>query len=104
MEITEEFLMGLLVEAGAARSCFMEAIQQAKKGTFSKAENSTLQGKKHLAEVHKQQTQLIGYDEGEGKVTMTLLLTHIQDHIMTAMLCQDLSIEIIEIHKALKDK
>ena len=44
---------------------------------------------------HKIQTALIGQDEGCGKITVNLILVHAQDHLMTAMLCQDLAKEII---------
>ncbi|MGR5144612.1 PTS lactose/cellobiose transporter subunit IIA [Photobacterium sp. DNB23_23_1] len=99
MEITEEFLMGLLCQAGEARSLTMQAISLAKKGSFEEADQLLASSDEAFANVHKLQTDLIGYDEGSGKVTMTLILTHIQDHIMTGMLCRDLATEIIELHK-----
>ncbi len=33
---------------------------------------------------------------------MTLILTHIQDHIMTTMLCREMAEEINEIHQKLQ--
>jgi PTS system cellobiose-specific IIA component len=48
------------------------------------------------------QTELIGLDEGEGKVPVNLIMVHAQDHIMTAMLARELIEEIIDIHRKLK--
>ncbi|WP_413111586.1 PTS lactose/cellobiose transporter subunit IIA [Thaumasiovibrio sp. DFM-14] len=103
-DITEEFLMSLLCTAGEARSVIMEAMIQARNGDIDNANKMIAQADHLLVEVHRTQTSLIGFDEGKGKVSMTLILTHIQDHIMTAMLCRDLANEIIAIHDKLNQK
>lgn len=100
-DITEEFLMTLLCKAGEARSAVMQAMLEARNGEFARSESMLVAAEEALVEVHKTQTGLIGFDEGEGKVMMTLILTHIQDHIMTAMLCRDMANEIIVIHRKL---
>lgn len=102
-DITEEFLMTLLCKAGEARSAVMQAMAEARNGEFERSEAMLVAAEEALTEVHKTQTGLIGFDEGEGKVTMTLILTHIQDHIMTAMLCRDMANEIIAIHRQLNN-
>ncbi|MDN3681864.1 PTS lactose/cellobiose transporter subunit IIA [Vibrio tapetis subsp. quintayensis] len=101
-DISEEFLMTLLCQVGEARSAFMEAMRVARKGQFTEAEALLKSGDTALVQVHKSQTSLIGFDEGAGKVTMTLILTHIQDHIMTTMLCRELAEEIVAIHYQLQ--
>lgn len=101
-DITEEFLMTLLCEVGQGKACFMQAMLEARKGQFSESQRLLAQGDISLSTVHKSQTNLIGFDEGQGRVQMTLILTHIQDHIMTTMLCRDLAIEIIELHKQIR--
>lgn len=50
---------------------------------------------------HKIQTALIGQDEGCGKISVNLILIHAQDHLMTAILCQDLAKEIISLRRDL---
>ena len=74
----EELVMELLVNAGQARSDAMEAIRCA--GI---------------------QTALISQDEGCGKIEVNLILVHAQDHLMNAILCQDLAREIISLRKEL---
>ncbi|EEV0739319.1 PTS lactose/cellobiose transporter subunit IIA [Escherichia coli] len=73
----EELVMELLVNAGQARS-----------------ESACLQA-------HKIQTALISQDEGCGKIKVNLILIHAQDHLMNAILCQDLAREIISLRKEL---
>lgn len=101
-EISEEFLMTLLCQVGEARSSFMEAMREARNGQFEEANQLIHAGDNALKEVHKSQTELISFDEGAGKVPMTLILTHIQDHIMTTMLCRELVDEIVYIHQELQ--
>ncbi|WP_070964171.1 PTS lactose/cellobiose transporter subunit IIA [Vibrio sonorensis] len=102
-DINEEFLMGLLCQVGEARAALMESMIAARSGDFEKALKLIDVGDTALANVHHSQTSLISFDEGQGKVTMTLILTHIQDHIMTTMLCRDLALEVIEIHKKFEE-
>ncbi|KXI24393.1 PTS lactose/cellobiose transporter subunit IIA [Photobacterium sanguinicancri] len=99
-DISEEFLMTLLCQVGEARAACMEAMVVARQGDHLKAQSLLKESDKALVAVHKTQTSLIGFDEGAGKVKMTLILTHIQDHIMTTMLCRDLAEEMVAIqHK-----
>jgi len=101
-DITEEFLMLLLCQVGEARSACMQAMSYARQEQFEKAQECLALADDALINVHKSQTSLIGFDEGAGKVPMTLILTHIQDHIMTTMLCRDLADEVMVIHKKLE--
>jgi len=101
-DITEEFLMTLLCQVGEARAAFMDAMQAARRGDFKQSQSLMKTGDDALVAVHKSQTSLIGFDQGEGKVTMTLILTHIQDHIMTTMLCREMAEEISVIHQKLQ--
>ncbi len=101
-DISEEFLMTLLCQVGEARAAFMDAMRAARRGEFEQAQALMKTGDEALVAVHKSQTSLIGFDQGEGKVTMTLILTHIQDHIMTTMLCREMAEEINEIHQKLQ--
>ncbi len=100
-DISEEFLMTLLCQVGEARAAFMDALQSARRGEFARSDELLAQGDEALVAVHKSQTGLIGFDQGEGRVPMTLILTHIQDHIMTTMLCRELAEEMVHIHRQL---
>ena len=52
-----------------------------------------------MKQAHRIQTQLIGMDEGCGKLAITLITVHAQDHLMNAMVIQDLADDMIELYR-----
>lgn len=101
-EELEEVVMGLIVNAGQARSLAYSALQQAKQGQFDAAYALMDQSRQALNEAHRVQTKLIEDDQGEGKTKVSLVLVHAQDHLMTSMLARELIAELIELHEKLK--
>lgn len=103
-EMTQEQLeavMGLIVNAGNAKSDAMEAIQAAKDGDFETADEKLKAADAAVVEAHHSQTGLLT-EEASGKpMTVTLLAVHSQDHLMTAMTFNDLAKEVVEIHRRL---
>lgn len=95
----EELVMGLIVNAGQCKSLAFQALQQAKKGHMDESAALMEQSEAAAKEAHSVQTQLIEYDEGEGKVPVHLIMVHAQDHLMTAMLAKELIQEFIELHQ-----
>ena len=97
----EEVVMGLIINSGHARSLAYNALKQAKQGDFATAKATMEQSRVALSEAHRVQTQLIECDEGEGKMKVSLVLVHAQDHLMTSMLARELVCELIELHEKL---
>lgn len=91
----EQTVMELLINAGEARSHAMTAIQAARQRQWPQAEEALAASQTASRAAHAVQTQLIGLDEGAGKIPVNLILVHAQDHLMTAMLCHDLAQEIV---------
>ena len=83
----EELVMELLVNAGQARSDAMEAIRCAGQKDWQGATQLMASSESACLQAHKIQTALI--------------LIHAQDHLLHAILCQDLAREIISIRKEL---
>ena len=102
--LDEEYLMNLLCQAGAAKSAAMDAIYKAREGSYAEALQQLQLSDEIFKQVHKCQTELISMDEGKGKIPMTLILTHIQDHIMNGMLCKEIATEIVELYRQCKEK
>ena len=100
----EEVVMGLIINSGQARSLAYAALKQAKQGDFAAAKTMMEQSRMALSEAHLVQTQLIEDDQGEGKIPVTLVLVHAQDHLMTSMLARELISELIELHEKLQSK
>ncbi|HCJ6376344.1 MULTISPECIES: PTS lactose/cellobiose transporter subunit IIA [Citrobacter] len=101
MEELETIIMELLVNAGAARSQALTALQLARKGDFTGAEQAMTESREFVKQAHKIQTQLIGIDEGTGKLPVNLITVHSQDHLMNAMVIQDLAGDMIELYRRL---
>mgnify|MGYP002715587206 CR=1 FL=1 len=96
-----EAVMGLIVNAGNAKSDAMEAIQAAKKGDFETAHAKIKSADQSLLEAHHSQTNLLA-DEASGKpMNLTLLAVHSQDHLMTSITFNDLAKEVIDLYEHL---
>lgn len=98
---SEAVVMGLIINAGQARSLAWRALKQAKLGDFAAAKEMMEQSRRAINEAHLVQTKLIAEDQGEGKIKPSLVLVHAQDHLMTAMLARELMSELIELHEKL---
>lgn len=101
-EELEEVVMGLIINSGQARSLAYAALKQAKQGDFAAVKTMMEQSRMALNEAHLVQTKLIEGDQGEGKMKVSLVLVHAQDHLMTSMLARELVTELIELHEKLE--
>ncbi|KAE9529955.1 PTS lactose/cellobiose transporter subunit IIA [Testudinibacter aquarius] len=97
--ILEQQIMNLIVNAGCCRSLLIQAISAAKKKDFSLSNEYMLQAENILKKAHQIQTELISCDQGEGKILVTIIMVHAQDHIMNAVLLMDIAKEIIYLHQ-----
>lgn len=98
----ESTVMELIINAGESKSCAMQALRAAKKGEWSQVDDLLTQATAATKKAHQVQTELIGLDEGSGKVPVNLIMVHAQDHIMTSMLARELIEELIEVHRKLQ--
>ncbi|OLQ95929.1 molecular chaperone TorD [Vibrio ponticus] len=95
----EMVVMEIICNAGEARSLCYEALKLARQDDFDQAQEKLALGKECLNKAHLMQTQLIEADEGQGKVPMTLVMVHAQDHLMTTILAHELATEIVALHQ-----
>lgn len=102
MQALEEVVMGLIINAGQARSQAYAALKQAKQGDFNAAAALMADSHQAINAAHRVQTQLIEADQGEGKTPVSLILVHAQDHLMNAMLARELVAELIVLHQKLQ--
>ncbi|MGX6978128.1 PTS lactose/cellobiose transporter subunit IIA [Vagococcus elongatus] len=94
-----EAVMGLIINAGNAKSDAMEAIHAAKAGKFDEAEEKIKSAEESLVQAHHSQTGLLTKEAQGEAMTITLLTVHSQDHLMTAIAFTDLAKEIIDLYK-----
>lgn len=96
-----EAIMGLIVNAGNAKSDAMEAIQAAKKGEFEEADEKLKAAEAALVEAHHAQTKLLTAEANGETLPITLLTIHSQDHLMTSITFNDLAKEVIDVYRRL---
>jgi PTS system cellobiose-specific IIA component len=96
--------MELVGNAGEARSLAFEALAEAKKRNFEKAEELLEKSKEASLKAHHTQTELICNEADGNKVEIGLLMVHAQDHLMTSILARELISEMIELYKKLQGK
>jgi len=94
-----EAIMGLIMNAGNAKSDAMEAIYAAKKGEFDEAEAKVASAEQSITKAHQSQTSLLTQEAQGEHMAITLLTVHSQDHLMTAITFIDLAKEIIDIYR-----
>lgn len=94
-----EAIMGLIIHGGDAKSSAMEALQAAKEGDFTGADEKIKQAEAALNEAHHSQTGLLTQEAQGNHMEVTLLTVHSQDHLMTSIAFTDLAKEIIDVYK-----
>lgn len=97
----EEISFQIILNGGNARGLAMEAINDAKSGDFSLAEQKLDEANEAMRLAHRFQTDLIQGEARGEKFDIRLLLIHAQDHLMNAMTVVDMAKEFIELHKKL---
>lgn len=94
-----EIAFQIILYAGNGKSSAMEAIQEAKEGNFTAADDKIKEANEELGKAHEFQTSLLQEEaRGDGQA-VNVILVHSQDHLMTSMTVRDLAIEIIEIYR-----
>ena len=97
--LSDAIVMNLVVNSGEARSIAMEAIELARQGQFEEAAAKIAQARETINAAHNFQTELVQKEINNDPVSMSLLMCHGQDHLMTAMVVIDLAEKFIEVYQ-----
>lgn len=100
----ETVAMTLIAYSGDARSYAFQALEAAKEGNFEESDRLMKESEKCSVAAHNGQTDLLTAEANGECGTISVLLVHSQDHLMTSMLAQELIKEIILLHKNKADK
>lgn len=92
----------IILHAGNARSCAMEAISLAKGYEFTAAREKLEEAENEFVEAHKLQTKLLQAEASGEKNEVTVILIHAQDHLMTSMTLKDLANEMIDMYEKIQ--
>jgi len=85
--------------AGDAFSCFKQAVSEARQGSFEEADRLMKQGRESLVEAHHTQTDLLSAETSGQEIAYSILMVHAQDHLMNAIMYEDIAKELIELHR-----
>lgn len=99
MEGLELQCFQIISAVGAARSTYIEAIQEAKKGNFEKARGLVVEGEETFNQGHSAHAKLIQMEANGEAVGGSLLLIHAEDQLMSAEAFKIIASEFIETHE-----
>jgi len=104
MEGMELISFKIISAVGEARSCYIEAIREAKKGNFEKADALIEEGAKVFIEGHHAHSELVQQEAAGDPVVPTLMLMHAEDQLMSADGFKIIAQEFIDLYKNLYSK
>lgn len=99
MQSPEMVSFGIIANAGDARSFAFQALEAAKEGNFEEADEFMKKSDEANNLAHKAQTDLLFAEMNGNPTPVNVLLVHSQDHLMTAMLANELIKELIALYK-----
>lgn len=96
MEGLELISFKIISAVGSARSNFIQAISEAKKGNADKARELIREGEQIFLEGHKAHAELIQQEAGGEPVKPSLLLLHAEDQLMSAETIKIIAMDLID--------
>lgn len=96
-----QVVMGLIMNAGNAKSEAVAALTAAKNNDFSEADERMKAANDALIEAHNTQTSLLTAEASGKNSEVTLLMVHSQDHLMNAISYLGLTQELIDVYHRL---
>lgn len=101
MEGLELICFEIISNVGAARSCFIEAIQFAKQGKKEEANQEIKNGEQFFVLGHQAHAKLIQKEATNEAVEVSLLLIHAEDQLMSAEAFKIIAEEFIDVYNRL---
>ena len=101
----EQLCFQMICAAGTARSCYIEAIQAAKKSDFDAARRKMEEGEREFLEGHHAHAGLLQKEMSEPQsLTLSLILVHAEDQMMAADSFRVVADELIAIYERLAER
>lgn len=104
MEGMELICFQLITSVGDARSSFIQAIREAKKGNIDTAREMIKSGKEAFTQGHHVHTSLVQEEAAGEAAPWSLLLVHAEDQLMSAEAFSILSEEFVDLYEILLKK
>lgn len=84
IEFVAQTAMKVIAFAGIAKSSYMEALQEYKKGNWEKGDELIKQGEQNALIAHQTHQELITKEMQDQESQATMLLMHAEDQLMSA--------------------
>lgn len=97
--INEEVIFEIILHGGNARADAYEALKAAQEGDFERAKTFLKRSEKEIGIAHRAQSELIQQEAKGPGTTMTMLMVHAQDHLMTAIAEKGLIENMIDLYQ-----
>ncbi len=101
-EEVEMIVFNIVNTAGTAKGLSYEALGEAEKGNYEKAEELLKEADKSLLEAHNIQTEIIQNEVSGNSMEVSVLFVHAQDHLMTAIEAKSLIECMIRMYKRIE--
>lgn len=93
----------IISNVGMGKSLAIEAIREARKANYEEAYKKIEEATEFLLQGHHAHATLIQKEASGEKLEFSLIIMHAEDQLISAETIKDLAIEIIEVHKDLKE-
>lgn len=103
MEGLELIAFQIISSVGTARSCYIEAIQEAKKENYDRAYELIKEGDSTFIEGHDAHNSLLQKEASGENNLVNLLLLHAEDQLMSAENFKIIAQEFIDVYKKLQN-
>lgn len=102
MEGIELIAFQIISAVGTARSMYIEAIQEAKRGNIEEARKMVEEGSQVFLEGHHAHAELIQKEAAGEASQVNLLLMHAEDQLMSADAFKVIADEFIDLYESIK--
>ena len=99
MEGMELICFQIITANGSAKSCYIEALQEVKKGNYARADELIAEGDKMVIEGHDIHLSLLAKESEVIKTDISLILLHSEDQAMSTEVIKIMVLELIELYK-----
>lgn len=93
----------LISEAGTAKSAYMEAIKQARDGSFDKVDELFKRGDDHFLKSHDVHLSMISSAASGVESPATLMHVHAEDQMMSTEVTKCLGRELVDVYRVVYD-
>jgi PTS system cellobiose-specific IIA component len=100
----EEVAFQMISAAGDGQAKVLEAFKQARRGNFGDAEDLLKDADVLFLKAHQLQTDELITKQANGELTeaITVIVTHAQDYVMSAMVMKDVAQEVVTLYSKIR--